>query len=880
MNNKPVSSPSKKPVLWRTLFTAVIVLIFALSIYPLTPPDFYKTLNGMITYKGDKETIEKDKALIDNVIKLAKEKQVADKSIYPSIALDLALIEKGVDLTHFIKGKNVNNNKDVISMVRKNASSSIRLGLDLNGGAEFLLELIPDKEVDADGKSKAETAEKNFDRYRDIAIEILRNRLEGQNIYETEISPAGSKFISLRVPIVSKDEKVKLENIIKMSAKLQFKLVHKENSRLVAEHMSNPNMPSPPGYQIMESIDMDKNKKPVKSFYFVSMRPEMDGKNIKEAFSTTDQLGRREIILEFNSKGAKRFGEVTRENVGRLLAIVLDGKLYCAPSINTAIEGGNAVITGQFSKEEADTISNALVSGSLPVRIEVNGVFDTDPTLGAQCVENSIYAGVIATILIMLFMGIYYMKAGLIANIALLINIILMLGALAAFEATLTLPGIAGLILTIGMAVDGNILIYERIREELNKGKSILTAVEYAYQRVFLTIVDSHVTTLIIAVVLMCMGSGAVKGFGVALTIGIAANLFTSLFVTHLLFDLMGRFTKLTSLKMLHIMHYSQIPFLKYKYYAFAFSGILLMITLGVVCVRGTGILGVDFTGGNQITFEYKDRIPEESIQKVLQESGIHNAKVSYKTSSAVKDNRKMEIFFSEKDVKFASKNKVFNLKELIGSTLNQKFPKLELKGGQETFIGGLVGWEFTKTAIYAVILSLLAILVYMSLRFEISYAVAGIISLFHDSIIALGMLFLIGGELSMPVVAAVLTLIGYSINDTIVVYDRIRENLGLIKNKSYNEIIDLSINQTLLRTILTSLTVVIVLLVLYFMGGIALHDFVFVMLIGVIKGTYSSIFIASPLVSIWHKVRKTVPEGAVVRSEQVEELDHTEKAQ
>lgn len=875
MSNSPVLTPSKKPVLWRTIFTVVIVLIFAFSIHPLVPPDFYKTLSGMMTYKGDKETVEKEKALVESVIKLAKEKQAADKSIYPSIAMDLALTEKGVDLTQFFRGKNINNNKDVISVVRKNASSSIRLGLDLNGGAEFLLELIPDKEVDADGKSKTEAAEKNFDRYRDIAIEILRNRLESQKIYETEISPAGSKFISLRVPIVSKDEKVKLENIIKMSAKLQFKLVHKDNASLVAEYMSNPSMPAPPGYQIMESSDIDKNKKAVKHYYFVSMRPEMDGKNIKEAFSTMDQLGRREIILEFNSKGAKRFGEVTKENVGRDLAIVLDGKLYSAPRINQAIEGGNAVITGQFSKEEADTISNALVSGSLPVRIEVNGVFDTDPTLGAQCVENSIYAGVIATILIMLFMGIYYMKAGLIANIALLINIILMLGALAAFEATLTLPGIAGLILTIGMAVDGNILIYERIREELNKGKSILNAIEYGYQRVFLTIVDSHVTTLIIAVVLMCMGSGAVKGFGVALTIGIAANLFTSLFVTHLLFDLMGRFTKLSSLKMLHIMTHSEIPFLHFKYYAFAFSGILLLISIGTVCVKGTGVLGVDFTGGNQITFEYNERTSEEAIQKLLQESGIHNAKISYKTSSAVKDNRKLEIFFSEKDVKFDSKNKVFNLKEFIGTTLNQKFPSLELKGGQETFIGGLVGWEFTKTAIYATLLSLLAIFVYMSLRFEMSYATAGVIALFHDSIISVGMLFLIGGEFSMPVLAAVLTLIGYSINDTIVVFDRIRENLGIIKGKSYNEIIDISINQTLLRTILTSVTVVIVLLVLYFMGGIALHDFVFVMLVGVVKGTYSSIFIASPLISVWHKIRKTVPEAKITRDEETEQIEH-----
>ncbi|OGV45051.1 MAG: hypothetical protein A2017_05890 [Lentisphaerae bacterium GWF2_44_16] len=848
---------NKKPVLWRSIFALVVIAVFALSIYPLTPRDFYDTLEGMLSFKADAAT---KKEQVKKAIALAKQKQAADKGLYPSIAIEQALNEEGLDLTEFIKGQGISDNRDVIGAVRKNAGGSIRLGLDLNGGAEFILELIPDEKADASAEAtkdkKPKSLNQDFERYRDIAIEILRKRLESQNIFETEISPSGSKYISLRAPIVSKDEKVKLMNLIKMSAKLQFRLVHKDNDRLVSEYETNPEKSvAPPGYQRMELLDIQKGKRPVKKIYFVQLRPEMDGKNIVEAFQTTDQYGQRQINLEFNTKGAKRFGEVTSQNVGRMLAIVLDSKLYSAPVIQTAIEGGNAVITGQFSREEADNIANALVSGSLPVRIEIEAVFDTDPTLGAQSVENSIYAGIIATLAVMVFMLIYYQRAGIIANIALVINIILLLGALAAFEATLTLPGIAGIILTIGMAVDGNVLIYERIREELEKNKSLLNAVEYGYHRAFTTIVDSNLTTLIIAVILMWVGTGAIKGFGVTLAIGIVTTMFTSLFITHLLFDLMGRFTKFATLRMFKFFSVPSFNFMALRYPAYIFSGLLILVCIGDAAYRGKDILGVDFTGGTQIILDYKERVSEAEIQKTLQDAGL-NAKVSYKTSSSIKDNRKLEIFFRDKDLKTAGN--LTDPKAMVSKILNTKFPKADYGGGQEITVGGLIGWEFTKSAIWALVLAFGGITIYMSIRFEFTYALGGIIALFHDSIVSVGILLLCGGEISMSVIAAVLTIIGFSINDTIVIYDRVRENLQLIKNKSYMEIINLSVNQTLSRTLLTSFTVLVVLIVLFFMGGIALSDFTFVMLIGVVTGTYSTVFIASPIVLLWHKERKT----------------------
>ncbi len=862
---------NKRPVILRIFIALVVIAIFAVSIPPLTPLDFYQTFKSLVKNPND--------PVVNKVITNAEELET-NQQLLSSVALLEAANNDGVALKDYLKDpRDINDNRDVISKVRKNAASSIRLGIDLNGGVEFIIKLIIDK--DEDGKVRKD-ADGNvitydseiFQRWRDLTIESLRKRLETQNIFESEISPIGQNMISLKAPIVSKDEKDQLRKIIQMSAKLRFRLVSEKNGELLSRYKSNPkNFTIPYDVEKMTTVDVSKGKKPVVNTFFVERHPLMTGKNIISAYPYRNDLTNQlEISLSFNAAGAQRFGEITKAYVNRQLGIVLDGQLYCAPTINTPIPDGRAVITGRFSNDEAKNISDALTSGSLPVGVKIEAIFDTDPTLGKANVVNGINAGLIALGLVMLFMMAYYLRAGVVAVVALGVNIVLVLGALAAFNATLTLPGIAGIVLTIGMAVDANVLIFERIREELEKGKSLINSIDIGYSKAFITIVDANLTTFFTAIILYRFGSGAIKGFAVTLSIGILTSMFTALFLTRLIFDLMHRWLPAQKMHMLHFLDHPKIDFLGKRKITAIISISLIVLSFAAVIYRGpTNILGVDFTGGTVVILDYSKRVPQEDVSKVLSDAG-YNGRVTYKTSALSKeDTKKMEILLRE-----SKTNKEGN--KAVGTDivklLNSKYTDAKYKVSMETALGGLIGWEFSKSALIAMGLALLGIVIYISFRFEFAYAIASIIALMHDVIIATGILLLFDAEISLPVIAALLTIIGYSLNDTIVVFDRIREDLGLVKGKTYRQIINMSINQTLSRTILTSLTTLIVLLVLFFFGGIAVNDFVFVMLIGVIVGTYSSIFVASPIVAVWHKRvgREISDENEIVEAEIVDE--------
>ncbi|MBU8902121.1 MAG: protein translocase subunit SecD [Victivallales bacterium] len=867
---------NKRPIILRTVIFAIIIFVFFLEINPLTPLDFYKTFKSLLK--------NPDSPVAAKLISEAQAAQAEDSNMYPSIALLEAANKSGVELNSLVdaKGNKLEVNRDVISMIRQKASSSIRLGLDLNGGVEFLLELVPDEEWLKDTKELSKNAsieeakksfEKRFQYYRDLAIETLRARMETQKIFEAEISPAGGHYVSLKVPVVSNDEKLKLLELIKMSAKLRFCLVLKDNAAKVSEYLRDPkSFVMPSEYRLMKMEEFRKGKKAKVSMFFIKKRWDMSGKNVSEAFPDVNQLsGQRQIILRFNNKGAKHFAKLTSDNIGRQLAIVLDNKLYSAPTIQTAITGGSAEISGKFSQEECKAISDALVSGSLPFEIKVEAIFNTDPTLGKANVVNGIWAGIIALIVVVLFISIYYLRAGLVAIFALAVNVILVLGALAAFDATLTLPGIAGIILTMGMAVDANVLIFERIREELNKGKNLSTAIAQGYQHAFVTIIDANLTTLFTALILMKVGTGPVKGFAVTLSIGIFTSVFTALFLTRLIFDYFERFFKFKTMTMCSWLKDPKLDFLGKRKIAFGISATLIVFSLVFCLTKGSNMLGIDFTGGTQFTFSYEDRVPIQDIRDTLKQQG-YDAKVTYKTSlGAQADNKKLEILI-RKNIKIEDNKgeKIVSPKEKIGALLNAKFTKAKFAGGHESSLGGLVGWEFSKSAIYAIVLAFLGIILYISIRFEFAYAIASIIALMHDVIIATGIFVLCGNEVSLPVVAALLTIIGYSLNDTIVVFDRIREGLTLNPDMHYKKVINMSINKTLSRTILTSLTTLLVLIILFFFGGIAINDFVLVMLLGVIIGTYSSIFVASPIVAYWHKkIGMRAKDGELIKVEQ-----------
>ena len=665
------------------------------------------------------------------------------------------------------------------------------------------------------------------------------------------IAPAGGRFVSLKAPITSKDEKAQLKDLLSMSAKLHFRLVHKDNAKLVEQMLRDPrHFVTPVGYELMEISEFTRGKKAHVQHYFVEKRWQMDGKGIVEARAVRDEYNRRKIVFKFDSASAKTFGDVTEKYLHRQLAVVLDGKLYTAPTIQSPIKAGSGEITGQFSDEEVNNIANALQSGSFPFMIRVDSVYDVDPTLGADNVASGVSAGIYAMLAVVVFMVGYYLLAGVVAVIALALNVVLVLGALAAFDATLTLPGIAGIILTIGMAVDANVLIFERIREELAKGKNLESAVESGYGRALSAVLDANLTTLFTGIILYAAGSGAVKGFAVTLSIGIITSLFTALFVTRLIFDYLLRLG-LRKLPMMQLLKNPHFDFLGMRKVSFALSGLLIVGSLVLMAVKGSDMFGVDLVGGTVVVYDYKEQVPQQKIADALSKAGFPKARIAYKVNSAGADSRKLEIMV--RDAAGLDKgNQTPGAR--IQQALNRAFPTLKLSGGQENTVGGLIGAKFSQSAIIALIASMIGMIIYISLRYEFAYAMAGIIALVHDVVIGVGIFLLLGQQVTLTGIAAILTIIGYSINDTIVVFDRIREDLHAKDGSTYFAIINRSINQTLNRTLLTSITTLLVVVMLLIFGGMAIQDFVLLMLLGVIIGTYSSVFIASPIVALWHR--------------------------
>ena len=825
-------------LLFRTFVVIAVVAVFAFAIHPLTPRDFFQTFRETVA--------EGQSASAEQLLEKASAIQREQNEQYPSVALYDAAESGGVDLRPIVNMPTAADNSEVVALLRKKASGSIRLGLDLAGGVEFVLNLQPDYDsLAAGGVSRKEAEarlEENFNQYRDIAMESLRKRLEDRNIFESELTPFGKRGLSLKAPIVSRDEKDQLHKLIQAGSKLQFKLVHPQSQSLIESGRI------PAGYDLMTE---ETTKEKTASSAVVSHRTEMNGSGIQKAFVSRDQMGRISIALEFNSEGAAKFAAVTRENVGRQLAIVLDNRLCCAPVIRGEIAGGRAEISGSFSLEEAKNVADALTNGSFPFKIDVEAMYDTAPTLGADNVRNGIVAGIIAISLLAAFMMVYYHKCGLIACTALAVNVVLILGAMAAFGATMTMPGIAGIILTLGMAVDANVLVFERMREELELKKPAAEVVRLGFSKALSSVVDGNLTTLVVAVILMYFGTGAVKGFASSLSIGIIASLFTALFMTRVIFDWYLRFSPNPHFTMMKFFSRPNINFIRQSRIAVPLSLAAILISVGACLWRGHDMLAVDFTGGTLLSCAYHSKdIPTESVENALAAAGV-TAKATYKSNASQADNRKLELLFGDTG---SESGKLLADRSI--STLNAAFPELKLSDAQLTSVGSMVGGEMTRNAIYSILLAFAGMIVYVSFRYEFSYAAAGILALVHDVVIALGIFTLMGRELSLPVVAGLLTIIGYSINDTIVIFDRIREELRLNPNLPFADAVNLSLNRTLSRTILTSLTTFLVVVTMFFFGGIAINDFVLVIMLGIVIGTYSSLYIASPIVVKWHQLK------------------------
>ena len=747
----------------------------------------------------------------------------------------------------FVAGANnqIHPTTYILNRLQREAAGKIKLGLDLQGGTSFLVEMDTNVLFSADTNSIQQQPRSELTSAAlSQAVEVLRKRIDRFGVAEPIIQSAGGNRILIQLPGLSQSDKDSAREQITKSAYLEFRMVHENSGEIVDYRTGELHEPVPPGYEVLKHVEQLANGKSQMEAFVVKKKAEngLAGDIVKSSRVVRGSLGEPQIDFELTAEGARRFGETTRDNINHKLAIILDGELRTAPNIQSAIETGNGQITGSFSIEEAQSVANVLQN---PLKAPVHIVYTSDvgATLGKDSIASGIKASIAGVVFVSIFMLAYYFVAGIAANVALFTNIIILLGVMCSVGTTFTLPGIAGAVLTVGMAVDANVLIYERIREELAKGKSLRGAIDAGYARAFGTIFDSHVTTLISSIILIWMGTGEIKGFGVTLTIGVAASLFTALVVTRLIFNFLLERNLIKSLPMLHLIKSSKVNFMGIAKPLFIVTWLFVVVSLGFGITRGEKLFGVDFLGGDSTTFSFAQRLDEKDIRAVLMPLGEKDAQIQYQKG----DN--LETLCITTSSGSASK---------VEAQLNQKFPQAKYSVVRRQEVGATLGKEIQQSAIIASLMAMFGILVYVAFRYEFSFAVAAVIAVLHDVLFAIGAYCIAnavsGRQFNATVVAAVLTIIGFSINDKIVIFDRIREQLKLGVRGSFKDIINMSLNQTLSRTIITSGTVFIATMSLFIWGGGVINDFAFTFLVGIIVGTYSSIYIASVIVLWWHK--------------------------
>ncbi len=815
---------------------------------------------------------------------------------------------------------------------------------------------------------EAETTKTNVDQ----VLDILRERILATSLAEIRVSKADDDTILIQIPGLDSGRVDIIKSVIERQGILEFRLV-KDMSETDTKN-ANDNKPLA-GYDILRSRDRGETlyvekKAPVTGSDISSARPQMATANWQ-------------VALKFTASGRRKFAQVTRDNVNKRLGIVLDGELMIAPNIQQAITDGQAVITGDFTRDRAEEISTVIRAGSLPVKLTI----DSENKVGAALGEDSIRQGTTAMVIgfcaVVAIMVIYYLSGGVLAVIALFLNGLLIIGLMGLFKATLTLPGIAGIVLTLGMAVDANVLIFERIREEKEAGKALKVAIKNGYERAFITIFDANLTTILTAIVLYVVGTVLIKSFAVTLIIGLIVSMFTAVFVTRCLVEILYDAEWIKKMNMLRIIGTPSFDFLRLRYIALVLSIILNVV--GIVTFIYDAKFGIDFTGGqmlqvrtvkavpidtirglsgkyfstpptvqifggtpeaassnqaNQfiITYALSD-IPEdkrdndreindfkEEFKKYLRanlpelasepfpvmeemlkadiraakyeklaedeillsdfmkvEMNLLAARTTEEVKSAinkiefkegVSPAEKLQVLSIEKIgdsgtgfsmvLRTEAKTKFNNpddavseIKQEIGKRLDESKMLLADPFPAERLVGSSLSSDLQSRALWAIILSSILMLLYITFRFTFSFGLGAIFATLHDLFITIGFIAILRVDITLDVLAAILTVIGYSLNDTIVVFDRIRENMKTLKRRDFREVLNLSINQVLMRTILTSLTTVVVVLALLLFAGDVLYGFSITLLIGIITGTYSSVFIATPVVAAYYSYRE-----------------------
>lgn len=658
----------------------------------------------------------------------------------------------------------------------KSFNNAITKGLDLQGGVSVLMEIQEDN-VSSDVRERTK--------------QLLELRVNKIGVAETVVTEEGDKRIRIDIPGAYDSNEI-VEDLSK-TGNLEFR-------------------------------DSDGNVL-------------LTGKDVKEATAVLDSTSSPVVSLEFNDEGKEKFAEVTANNIGKAISIYMDDELVSSPTVQSAITDGKAVINGMSSMDEATKIAGVISSGALPVEIKAVSITNVGAQLGSEALPNAIKAGVIGVGIIFLFMIIYYRIPGIFASIALTLYITLVLLVFTEMKVALTLPGIAALLLTIGMAVDANILIFERIKEELTRGISVKSAVKAGFENAMASIVDSNSTTFIAALILYFIGSGSVKGFAVTLMIGIILSLFTALIVTKILMNLtvdMGLLKKVWQFgtkkerKVLKIVQKTKIWF--------TISLICILIGVGFTVTRGLN-LGIDFLGGTKMVVDLGegfDKIEADEIVKALVPDAVTNEveETQYEIKAKDLDSTKVTEVFEALQDKYNLEDEALLSQDEIGAS---------------------VGKDLTKNSIIALVVACLAMLVYIAIKFKMDYGIAAIVALVHDLLITVSVFAIFNIPVNTPFIAAILTIVGYSINDTIVIFDRIRENSKSMRRASATEIANKSLTQTMSRSINTTLTTLITITAVNIFVP-TVREFSFPLIIGIAVGAYSSIFVAAPT---WVALRK-----------------------
>lgn len=710
-------------------------------------------------------------------------------------------------------------------------SHGLKYGIDIAGGVSFTLNVEPNK--DDEGKAIPLT-----DEAMEQACIILTDRLNSTGANDVIIRPKKKEdrnLIEVQIPAADPAKREETKAILTKVAKLQILPVHPKSYEFVAAGRTVV-----PGYRLYDYKFKNSRGEEVVEKLFLEKRESLTGKDIVRAGVDYTTPGQVAVLL--NNAGADKMYELTsRMKLGHdRMAVVLDDVVKSAPVVQ-AVLSKNFVIQGLDAPGEAEALSKVL-SNPLTNKLNFESASEISATLGHTALLQGEYAGITGLICCFIMVIAYYRFAGIVAIVGLTINALLLLGAMSIFGFELTLPGIAGIVLTLGMAVDANVLIYERLREEKEAGRPFFVAMRNSFDKAFSAIFDSNITSLITAVILYWMATGTIKGFAVTLTVGVITSMIGAILVTRVLFYWADRVGMMKSYKFMNLFNQeSSIDFMGKRVWCCTVSAAVLLFCLIWGGVKGKDCLGMDFTGGSSISYLLnKSDINFKDVEAVVDALPGLTQKASVQEIAEATDANKVNIAVSFSD---NAKDK-----EIVVNTLKEKFPVLASAPFSEETIGQSMGYDTLITSAWALFFGLVGIMIYLTLRFEWTFAVGAVVALTYDVLMVLGLVVVCGTELNVIHIGALLTVAGYSINDKIVVFDRIREQLRYAEpDESIEKLMNDAINQTLSRTILTSMSTLAVLGCLYFFGGPAMEEFSWSIIAGIIIGTYSSIYIASP---------------------------------